>query len=76
MEFGSHKSKLILTLLKDPTHLEEVALSDQEWQALVTWVDANAPYHDKFYNRRPSEGEPVRNMRAPLGKDLARLGPQ
>ena len=35
-------------------------LSDHEWRTLVTWVDANAPYHDKFLNRRPPDGGPPR----------------
>ncbi len=64
MEFGSHKSRLIRVLLDDPEHLAKVKLSDEEWLALVTWVDANAPYHDKFFNRRPAEGPPTRNVEA------------
>ena len=59
-EFGSHRSPLIRVLLDDPLHRDEVVLSDAEWLALVTWVDANAPYHDTFYNRRPADGGPPR----------------
>jgi len=76
MEFGSHKSRLVRTLLDDPKHREEVKLSEEEWIALVTWVDANAPYHDKFFNRRPEEGGPVRSVEAGFGDDLARREPR
>ena len=59
-EFGSHSSPFITVLLRDALHRREVKLSEDEWQTLVTWVDANAPYHDTFYNRRPPEGGPPR----------------
>jgi hypothetical protein len=63
LQFGSHKSPLIRTLLDDELHRKESQLSEQEWIALVTWVDLNAPYYDTFYNRRPSSGdEPVRDV--------------
>ena len=58
-QFGSHKSRLIEALLTGKQH-KEVKLSDDDWQALVTWVDANAPYYDTFYNRRPPGGGPPR----------------
>lgn len=62
-EFGSHKSPLIRVLLDDELHREEVRLDRREWIALVTWVDANAPYFDTFYNRRPKDnGEPRRDI--------------
>jgi hypothetical protein len=70
-EFGSHKSRLIGLLLHDPTHLTEVKLAQDEWLALVTWVDANAPYHDKFFNRRPAEGPPTRNLELRLSQEVA-----
>lgn len=64
MEFGSHKSRLATVLLDDELHLEKVKLDPDEWEALVTWIDANAPYHDTFYNRRPEDGdEPRRDIR-------------
>ncbi len=59
-QFGSHKSSLILTLLNDELHRKEVKLSRAEWISLVTWVDANAPYYDTFFNRRPADGGPPR----------------
>jgi len=63
-------------LLEDPKHLKEVTLPKDDWQALVTWVDANAPYHDKFYNRRPPDGEPIRNIRQEFGQELAGHAPR
>jgi hypothetical protein len=65
LQFGSPKSRLIRVLIDDELHLSEVDLPDADWQALVTWVDANAPYYDTFYNRRPAGGDgPVRNVEA------------
>jgi hypothetical protein len=62
-QFGSHRSRLIQLLREDELHTKEVRLDDQAWRALVTWIDANAPYHDSFYNRRPTDGsKPVRNV--------------
>ena len=58
-EFGSHRSRLIEALLTGKQH-KDVKLTDDEWLALVTWIDANAPYHDTFYNRRPPDGGPPR----------------
>ena len=64
MEFGSHKSRLATVLLDDKLHLEKVKLDPDEWLAIVTWIDANAPYHDTFYNRRPKDGgNPRRDIR-------------
>ncbi len=63
MQFGSHKSPLIKVLLNDELHKKEVKLNRNEWRALVTWVDANAPYHDGFLNKRPEKGdEPCREL--------------
>lgn len=50
--FGSHKSKLI-EAIGNEEHLKQVRLSRGEWLRLVTWIDANAPYHDGFINKRP-----------------------
>jgi len=55
-QFGSHKSPLVQVLLCDELHRKEVQLSPDEWLSLVTWVDANAPYFDKFVNKRPADG--------------------
>jgi hypothetical protein len=56
MQFGSHKSSLVRVLLDNPLHRDEVRLEPDEWLTLVTWVDANAPYHDRFFNKRPQDG--------------------
>jgi len=51
--FGSHKSRLIAAV-RDEAHASRINLSANDWLALVTWVDANGPYHDGFRNMRPS----------------------
>jgi hypothetical protein len=41
--------------------MRSARIDADEWETLVTWVDANAPYHDTFYDKRPpGGGEPVR----------------
>jgi hypothetical protein len=59
-QFGSHMSPLIRVLLDDDLHLQQVQLDPVQWLSLVTWVDANAPYFDRFLNKRPSGGGPPR----------------
>lgn len=64
-EFGSSRSLLIRELLDDPMHANEVRsrMTDDEWLLLVTWVDANAPYYDTFFNRRdPMNPAPQRSI--------------
>jgi len=62
-QFGSHRSRLVEVLRDDALHAKEVTLDDDEWLALVAWIDANAPYYDTFYNRRPADGgEPRRDV--------------
>ena len=56
-QFGSHRSRLVLTLLNDQTHRKEVVLSPDEWETLVTWVDANAPYHSTYFQYFDSQGK-------------------
>jgi len=51
--FGSHKSKLITTLLAGH---EDVKLPPEQWEALVSWVDANAPYQDRMHSKRTADG--------------------
>ncbi len=58
-QFGSHKSKLITTLLGQK-HKERVKMDREEWIALVTWVDLNAPYWGSFVDK-----EPVRRKERP-----------
>jgi hypothetical protein len=66
-QFGSHKSRLVEVLLKDKLHKKEARLSGDEWLSLVAWIDANAPYYDTFFNRRPRDGsEPSRDVQVDL----------
>jgi mono/diheme cytochrome c family protein len=51
LAYGAHKSKLFATLSKAP-HTERVTLSADERLSLTMWMDANAPYHDRFVNKR------------------------
>jgi hypothetical protein len=52
LAFGSHRSRLI-TAIRGSEHADRITLSSEEWLALVTWIDANAPYHDDFIDKRP-----------------------
>jgi hypothetical protein len=52
LAFGSHRSRLIQTL-REGGCSRRASLSDEDWLRLVTWIDANAPYHDTFVNKRP-----------------------
>ena len=78
-EFGSHQSPLVRVLLDDDLHKKEVSLDPADWLTLVTWVDANAPYYDAFFNkRRPDGGEPAREVFpqfAPFPFDVDRPSP-
>ncbi|MBM4001522.1 MAG: hypothetical protein FJ297_18640 [Planctomycetes bacterium] len=49
--YGSHRSRLI-GCLTDSHHADAVSLSDEDRLRLVMWIDANAPYHDRFVNKR------------------------
>ncbi len=60
-QFGSHRSRLVLSLLNDEVHRENVSLSRDEWETLVTWVDANAPYHARYYQYFDSDGKRLPN---------------
>ncbi len=52
LAFGSRKSRLI-AVLDDDVHRDEVELGESDWLRLVTWIDANGPYHDGFIDKRP-----------------------
>lgn len=54
LEFGSHRSGLV-HVLRDGACGRRAKLSDEEWYRLVAWIDANAPYHDGFANKRPRQ---------------------
>ncbi|MCL2117312.1 MAG: discoidin domain-containing protein [Planctomycetaceae bacterium] len=51
-QFGSTKSKLVDVILNGPCS-EMIKPGDESWYRLVTWIDANAPYHNNFVNSRP-----------------------
>jgi mono/diheme cytochrome c family protein len=51
LAYGSRRSRLLTALEKEP-HTHEVCLAPADYRALVTWIDANAPYHDGFVNKR------------------------
>jgi hypothetical protein len=51
LAYGAHKSKLIETLGKEP-HAARVKLSADDKLRLAMWIDANAPYHSAFVNKR------------------------
>jgi len=53
-QFGSSQSKLIEAILRGPcsSHIN-IKPGDEDWYRLVTWIDANAQYHDRFVNSRP-----------------------
>jgi len=75
-EFGSHRSRLVRVLLDDPLHQKEARLNPAEWTALVTWVDANAPYYDAFFNKRPAgAGPPRREIHIELAAPFANAAP-
>ena len=56
-QFGSHRSRLVLSLLNDDAHRKDVVLGRDEWETLVTWVDANAPYHSTYFQYFDSNGK-------------------
>jgi hypothetical protein len=56
-QFGSHRSRLILTLLHGEAHRKDVTLRKSEWETLVTWVDANAPYHSTYFRYFDAQGK-------------------
>ncbi|MCL4207745.1 MAG: hypothetical protein KJ000_35115 [Pirellulaceae bacterium] len=62
-QFGSHRSRLITVLREDPLHVREVRMDEADWISLVTWIDCNAPYYDRFINKRPGDGgRPTRDV--------------
>jgi len=53
LAYGSLKSPLLLALT-NRQHRGEVDLPEDDRLRLVIWIDANAPYHDQFVNKRPA----------------------
>ncbi len=49
LAYGAHRSKLITSLQQGPRWAK---LSPDERLTLTMWADANAPYHDRFVNKR------------------------
>jgi hypothetical protein len=54
LAYGAHRSKLIEALGKEP-HSQRVKLSAEDQLRLAMWIDANAPYHDRFINKRAAQ---------------------
>ena len=54
LAYGSLKSKL-LTCLTNEAHREKVSMNADDRLRLAMWIDANAPYHDGFVNKRPAK---------------------
>jgi mono/diheme cytochrome c family protein len=52
--YGAHQSKLLKTIEDEP-HRQRVHLSPDERLHLTMWMDANAPYHDRFVNKRADQ---------------------
>jgi len=52
LAFGSHRSKLV-EVLRSGACSSRAKLSAEEWLRLITWIDLNGPYHDRFINKRP-----------------------
>jgi len=71
LEFGSHKSKLGQVFLKR-LQSQPPRVSQEEFLRIVTWIDANGPYHDGFINKRlpqmpydlPGDNELVQKLTA------------
>lgn len=71
LAFGSHKSRLV-HVLRGERHGKRVRLGREDWLRLVTWIDLNAPYHDRFLNKRPAAPPyDMPNDRALAGKIAA-----
>ncbi len=51
LQFGSHRSRLV-HVLRHGVCAPRATLSEDEWLRLVTWIDGNATYHDRFVNKR------------------------
>jgi len=52
--YGAHQSKLLKTI-DGTVHRHRVQLNADERLCLTMWMDANAPYHDGFVNKRASQ---------------------
>jgi len=52
--YGAHASKLFKAM-DSPSQRKRGRLTDDERLTMTMWMDANAPYHDRFVNKRVSE---------------------
>ena len=69
-QFGSSQSNLIEAIVSGPcSSLITIKPGDEDWYRLVTWIDANAQYHDRFVNSRPKH--PPYDM--PADKELQQI---
>ena len=49
LQFGSHRSKLVERVRKDPCR---AGLTHEEFVRIVTWIDANAPYYGTHQGKK------------------------
>jgi len=69
--WGSHASKLMEILREGHPDHEEVKLNKNEMEAIVTWIDLNAPYYPTYecaypanpHGRSPLTGEQVKELK-------------
>jgi mono/diheme cytochrome c family protein len=54
LAYGARQSKL-LKVIDGEAHLKRVQLTTEERLRLTMWMDANAPYHDRFVNKRADQ---------------------
>ena len=54
LAYGAHASKL-LKAIDNEAHRKRVQLRGDERLRLTMWMDANAPYHDRFVNKRADQ---------------------
>jgi hypothetical protein len=68
--WGSHASKLIEVLRDGHPDHQDVSLNKDEMEAIVTWIDLNAPYYPTYecaypenpHGRSPLTGEQVKEL--------------
>ncbi|MBT8037642.1 MAG: hypothetical protein KJO21_08870 [Verrucomicrobiae bacterium] len=52
--WGSHKSRLIEVLKEGHKEHQDVSLSQEELEKIITWVDLNAPYYPTYESAYPT----------------------
>ncbi|MGL6226204.1 MAG: discoidin domain-containing protein [Thermoguttaceae bacterium] len=53
--FGSSQSRLIRAIQEGPCPIAKTPIPPDDYLSLVTWIDANAPYHDRFLNMKSAK---------------------